>query len=355
MERAEDQRLKELRDKGVSIYSISRLNTIDQCPYQAYLNYIKEIPQIPNCWSCLGGKVHDALQACIDTGCDESCIAEAIKNELADLEMLNIDFPVDRHGNPTIRNNWIANMNGFANAFKTPSGKFETEQLILYPINDHAYMQGYIDLIRINDDGSIWILDWKTSSQFDKEHLISAGRQLILYGLAKQAEGYKVKRLSWVMLKYCVTKWTMKNGKEKEKVSEWRNLVKDLKPVLEKKLDEAGYDEIDIECMLNEAVEKNTLDVLPDQIKCQFHTQIYVRDYEFSQENIDETLEYINAMIKKYEDGGKDESNYPPCDINKQSYFCSSLCGYGKGKCKYYSDYCAQFTKEKKDEDEDLF
>lgn len=355
MEREADKRLEELKNKGISIYSISRLNCIDQCPYQAYLNYIDGVPQEPNCWSCLGGKVHDALQACVDTGCDESIVKKAIQEELDNMDILGIEFPLDRNKQPSIRNNWLANMTRFAEEFKTPKGKFETEQLILYPINDHAYMQGYIDLIRHNKDGSIWILDWKTSSQFDKEHLISAGRQLILYGLAKQAEGFDIKRLSWVMLKYCITTWKMKNGKEKEKISEWRNLVKDLRGVLEKKLEDAGVDDVDADIMMQGALKQNSLDPFPDEVKSQFTTKIYVRDYEFSQENIDETLEYIRSRIAQYEQGGTDEKNYPPCDINKNSYFCAALCGY-KNKCKYYQDYCTQFVKnDKESEDDDLF
>ena len=354
MEREEDRRLKELRDKGVQIYSISRLNTIDQCPYQAYLNYIKGEIQNPNVWACLGGKVHDALQTCVDTGCDEEIIQKAIQEEIENMDMLGIEFPLDRNGNPTIRNNWLANMKAFASAFKTPSGKFETEQLILYPINDHAYMQGYIDLIKHNTDGSISIIDWKTSGQFNKEHLIVAGRQLILYGLAKQAEGYEIKKLSWVMMKYCVTTWTMKNGKQKEKISEWRNFVKDLYSVLEKKLDDMGFEEIDIDCMLSESLKNNSIDNLPEEIKSQFTTKIYVRDYPFTEENIEETLTYIKDRIKQYEENGSDEKNYPPCDIKKSSYFCAALCGYKK-KCKYYQDYLAQQELGGSKDEEDLF
>lgn len=353
MEREADKRLEELRNNGVSIYSISRLNCIDQCPYQAYLRYVVGEKENANIWGIMGGKVHDALQTCVDTGCDESIIKNAIQDELSNLDILGIDFPLDRQGNPTIRNNWIKNMQAFANAFKTPKGNFKTEELVLYPVNEHAYMQGYIDLQRINNDGTLWIIDWKTASQYDREHLISAGRQLILYGLAKQAEGYEVTRLSWVMMKYAVTTWKLKNGKEKEKISEWRNLVKDLQPVLETKIAELGYDDIESDIMITKAKDANSLEPLPEEIKSQFTTKIYVRDYPFTKENINETLEYINSRIAMYENNGSDENKYPPCDINKSSYFCAALCGY-RDKCKYYQDYRAQFAKENND-DEDLF
>ena len=357
MERVDDKRLTELRNSGAHIYSISRLNAMNQCPYQAYLSYIKHEEQKKNIWAVIGGITHDALQTCIDTGCDESIIKESVLKELENLELLDIDFPLDRKGESTIRNNWISNMTRFAEEFKTPKGIFKTEQLVLYPVpgRPNCYMQGYIDLIKHNNDNTITIIDWKTSAQFTKENLIEAGRQLILYGLAKQAEGYKIKKVSWCMLKYCITSWKLKNGKTKEKISEWRNLVKDLKSVLETKLSKIGLDELDIEIILDEALQKNSLDVLPDEVKKQFKTKIYVRDYEFSQEHIDETLAYINQMIDKYESYGSDENNYPPCDISKQEFFCNSLCGYGYEKCKYYRDYCTQLQNIGGNNDDDIF
>lgn len=354
MERARDERLQKLLDEGVKLYSISKLNTMDQCPYQAYLNYVEHEPQKNNIWAICGSAIHDALQECVDEQLqDTSIVAEAVQEELENADIQGIAFPKDRNGMDSIRENWIANMTRFAKEFKTPKGKFETEQLCIYRINDKAAMHGYIDLIKYNKDKSLWILDWKTSSNFDKNHLKSAGRQLAFYALAKQQEGFEVKKVSWVMLKYCVTKWKLKNDKIKEKVSEWRNYIKDLRSVIEKKLVDAGYDELDIDVYIHEALDQNSMAPLPDEVKELFTTSIYVRDYELTDEVIEETKEYINKMISEFETRGEDEKNFPPCNVSKDSFFCASLCGYGKEKCKYYQDYCAQFVKE--DDDIDLF
>lgn len=353
-EREVDPRLKKLRDDGCNIYSISRLNTLHQCPYQAYLKYVKHEPDSGgNVWSFLGGRVHDALQNCIDgTGTEEE-IKKAILEEFSDLDMAGIEFPKDSNGNDTIKNNWIANMTRFSEEFKTPKGEFETEKLILYPIDDKNYMQGYIDVTKFNKDGTVDIIDWKTSSQFKNGHLVEAGRQLILYGLAKELEGYKVRKLRWVMLKYCVTTWTLKNGKEKQKISEWRKLIKDMKSVIEKSLAELGMDEIDIEVLMQEGLEKNTWSVFPEEIQNKFKTSIYVRDYEFSQENIDETISYIKDTINQYQTRKK----WEPCNIDEDSFFCASLCGYGghTNKCCYWQDYCEKFVAEDKDDEDDIF
>lgn len=351
-ERELNKRLEDLRNSGCEIYSISRLNCVNQCQYQAYLNYILGEKQASNIWACAGGVLHDRLEECVRDGADESIIKNAIQEELDNFDLLGIDFPLDRNGNPTIRDNWIANMTRFSEEFKTPKGKFETEQLILYPIDDNTYMQGYIDLIQYHKDGSISIIDWKTSSQFTGNHLIEAGRQLVLYGLAKQLEGYDVKSLKWAMLKYCVTSWTLKNGKTKEKISEWRNLIKDMKSPIEKALSDLGYDDTDIECMIADGIKANKWDVFPQEIQDKFKTRIYVREYEMTQEVIDETLEYIKKSINMY----RTLKEWKPCDINKDSFFCASLCGYGgkTGKCQYWVDYCDQFKEESSDDD-DLF
>ena len=195
--RANDKRLQELRDKGCQIYSISRLNTLHQCKYQAYLNYIVGETQKPNIWACAGGIIHDRLEDCIHGRGTKEDLRAAIDDELENFSMLDIDFPLDKNGNPSVRNNWIANMTRFAEEFEIPVGNFETEQLVILPINDHAVMQGYIDVLEPNDDGSVNIWDWKTSSQFTGDHLIEAGRQLAFYAMARENEGLTVRSAKW--------------------------------------------------------------------------------------------------------------------------------------------------------------
>lgn len=361
-QREDSKILSDLRKSGAKIYSISRLNTMNTCPYQAYLNYVLGVEgKNKGIYGILGGKVHDVLEGCIKGEKTPEDIKPAIESELMDLEMFGIEFPLDRNGNPTIRNNWIANMTKFAEEFKTPKGNFDTEQLIIYPLGNNRYMQGYVDAIRHNSDGSVWLLDWKTSTNFTGDHLIEAGRQLVLYKLALEREGYTVKKASWVMLKYCETEWKSyvkktKSYKTNKKVSQWKDLIKDLSTPIETALEATGkYGEIEIDFMLEEGIQKNSWEVFPPEIQSQFKTRVYVRDYEIGQDEIDETLSYINKMIEKYETFGEIESNYHPCNIEKQSFFCNSLCNFGgkSGQCKFYEDYKAQFVS--KDEEEDLF
>ena len=344
-----DNRLTELKDAGYSIYSISKLNTIHQCPYQAYLNYTLHEKQRPNIWACAGTIIHDKLEECLKGTSTPQDIRNAVDAELENFEMLDIDFPLDKNGNPTIRNNWLANMRKFADMWEPWQGNFETEQLVLLKINNHAYMQGYIDVIEHNDDGTVDVIDWKTSSQFVGDHLIEAGRQLVFYAMALEAQGYKVRETKWVMLKYYEATWMQKNGKPKVKVGEWRNFAEDCSSVMEKMLTSMGYDEMDTECILADAKRTNSI---PKELADKIMVKPYIRKYELNDEVRNETMQYIKNSILEYET----TDDWKPCDCKKDSYFCANLCGYGgkSGKCKHWVDYCSTFEK-KSDDEEDLF
>lgn len=356
-ERKDDERLQKIRESGGKLYSISRLNTMNQCPYQAYMRYVEhKEQQNKGIYGILGGTVHDCIEECIHGTKELDDIKKAIQQELDDIELFGIEFPKDRNGNTTIRDNWLANMLRFSDEFSIPSGKIATEKLLIYQLDDEHYMMGYADAIRLNEDGSVWLIDWKSSSKYTGKHILEAGRQLIIYKLALERLGYKVSRCSWCMMKYCETSWTLKNGKTKTKVSEWRNLIKDMASNIEKTLHDLGYDDIDIELMINEGIEKNSWSAFPEEIRSKYTTRVYYQDYEVTDELIEETLNYIKNTIAKFEEFGEIEENYDSCDVSKESFFCNSLCGYGgkTGQCKYYVDYCNQFTKEEEN-DEDLF
>lgn len=67
--------------------------------------------------------------------------------------MLGLDFPHDFRGGTSIRDKWVADMTNFCKTFYPPNGKFETEQLLILRVNENRALQGYIDLLRHNDDG----------------------------------------------------------------------------------------------------------------------------------------------------------------------------------------------------------
>ena len=288
------------------------------------------------------------------------------------MDMLGIEFPKDFKGGDSIKNNWIADMTHFCKTFVPLKGKFDTEELFIYKLSDDRYVQGYIDLIRYNEDETISILDWKTSSEFSSEDLIHHGRQLVLYAIAKEEQGYKVRDVSWYMLKYCKVSY---NGKKRAnaktlspitKVVNRGKLVSELKSSIEYFLTEAGYDEIDIECMLNKALEENSLASLPEAIQKQFVIEPHIRTYEITDELRKECLDYINHNADLFESlDASDANNFPPRSFTKtnakgiqkdDSFFCSTLCGF-RNTCSHLQKYKAFLECKKTDDDweKDLF
>jgi len=331
-----DERLKKLFDEKKKVYSISKLNCIDQCLYQAYCTYILKDRGLNNCYGVMGSKIHDVLESIINNEATENELTPALEAELNDLDMLGIEFP-----NEIIKASWVNDMTHLCNNFIKPKGKFTTEELVIYKINDDRYVQGYLDLIQHNKDGSISIWDWKTSSQFSKEDLIHHGRQLVFYALAKEQDGEKVKNVGWIMLKYCQIEFMGKarnNSKNETLITKICNrgkIVKELKSYLENDLYKLGYDEVDIEIMINEALNTNSLNSLPQEIQSKYIIKPYVRQYEITDEIKQETLNYINTTADLFESKSKDKNEWTfrkmKNDKGKEdTFFCNVLCSHRK-------------------------
>ena len=200
--RAIDNRLEELRKQGIQIYSISRIDTINRCLYEAYRTYVLNDRGSSNIYAVLGSRIHDVLENIVNGNASESDLLPALAAEFDDLELLDIDFPKDMRGGDSIRQGWIDNMTHFCKHYKSPRKDLTTEELFLYCTPKGRYIQGYIDLQHKNVDGSISIYDYKSSSMYSRESLLEHGRQLVVYKLGKEQEGYDVRDASWIFLKY---------------------------------------------------------------------------------------------------------------------------------------------------------
>lgn len=367
--REKNKELQKLFDTGKQVYSYSKLSTIENCLYGAYKTYIKHEKGQGNIYSFLGGQMHDVLEGIMNGENTERDLLPAMCKELEDLDMLDISFPKSRDGSDGIRDGWVANMTHFCNNFKKPEGNFTTEDFIILKVDEDHYIQGYVDLIKMVDEKNkvVKIYDWKTSSQFGKEDLIHHGRQLVIYQMAYEQQGYTVDEVAWIMLKYCVIKYMGKkriNSKKDtliEKVVERKKIVSELAKDIEFRLMQLGYSELDIECMLHEAIINNSLENLPDEVKSRYKISPYVRVYEVTEELKEECLNYINKTSSLWEGLNEEESKYPPRKFTKMSksgkvsddvFFCLNLCNH-KDNCPHVKKHLD--TKQNTSEYDDLF
>lgn len=363
--------IEELRKRGVEVYSISRLDCINRCLFEAYNTYILHKRGRSNSYSSLGGRVHDVLEGITLGKNTEDDLLPAVQAELDDLDMLGIEFPKDRNGEDSIRQSWVKDMTHFCQTYQAPKGKsLKAEEQFIYHTPNGCYLQGYIDLQRIRPDGSIDIYDYKTSSLYKGKDLDEHARQLIVYALGKEQEGCTVRTASWIFLKYASVTYTgkktarSKNETEITKVIERRKIGTELTDAVESKMQALGYDDLDIELALDKFKESNMFEDLPEEIASQFVLKPYVLSVDLTDESKQECIDYIENTVKKWESLGGIEKNYPPRAFTKiqksgkevsDYFFCTALCAHFDN-CPYIRMFLEdQQDKQHNDPDEDLF
>lgn len=353
--RAENKKITELQNKGIELYSISKLDSINSCLYSSYLTYRLDNRGGNNIYAIMGGKLHDVLEGMANGTKTKEDLLPAMESELEDMEMLGIKFPSEK-----IRDGWIADITHFCNTFDFPSGKnFDTEQLFIYKTDDGHYIQGYIDLIDNQNDGTINIYDHKSSSMYSSHDMDEHARQLIVYMLGKQQEGFKVGKIAWHFMKYVEVFYPDLKGNMKSKIVERKKIGEEMEKYIEHSLLRAGYDAFDSDLYLMGVKKTNAFDSLPDEIKGQFYYKPAIIEYEVDNEVIESCKRYIKDTIDLWESlKDKDVSTYPPRKFYKTQkngktvesiFYCVQLCSHFKD-CPYIHEYLEEHPLPKKEE-----
>lgn len=359
MARDTNPELKELWDKGIDVYSITRLDTINHCMAEAKYNYIDHLPKDENVYSFLGSKIHDKLEQITNGVGTKQELLPTLNNALNSMDMFGIKFPASRDGSDSIRTNYIEDMENFCLTYDPEWGdKLKAEQFVLYKTSNGNYCQGYIDLIEYLDDKTINIYDYKTSSRYSKADIESHRRQLIVYAMAMEQKGYKVNQIAWIFLKYAQLKYYgYKTSKSKEKslitkVVERRKIGEILAPLIEENLKQFGYDPYEY---ITKLLETNSLIGMPAEILKRYEIHLDIEPAELSGETKQECINYIDDTIEKWNNA----KEYPPKDFYKYSstgkksediFYCACLCDFSD-KCEYYK----AFRKPDLSDEERLF
>lgn len=342
------EKLKYLRDNNIEVYSISKLGTLDECYLEYKLTYIDKLQGEDNVNGFLGSKVHSILENKVN-GKDIN-FTEQLKDDFKEAEFLGYNFPTDK-----MKEKWENDILNFAKDYKVPHyKKSETEKLFVFEM-DNKFIQGIIDLLIYNEDGTVDIMDYKTSSKFSGSELPIKGRQLILYGLAMEQQGYKVRELMWNMLKYVQISYKLKNGKTKTTIAERGYIVEKLQNDISKELRTLGYNEFEVEAMILSGLEQNSLEVFPKQIQDKYIIEDYIVKYDFSEENKTELRMFAEAKINEIETMKNKEDYWEPKQITKwNSFYCENLCSRKK-HCQAWQDYKELQDRIKEEEKEGQF
>lgn len=363
-QRERDPRLKELHDQGVHIYSFSKLGTICECLYGAYLTYVKHEKGAPNIYSHIGSVIHDTLQEIVEDDAPTSLLAERFENGMTEADSVGLSFPKDMRGNDSIRKRYVDNMNHFCKYFVPPKGKFDCEKLLILKVSDTRAVQGYSDIIQYFSDGSVRVLDWKTSSRYKASNLLEHGRQLVIYTMALEQMGYKTRAPGWIMLKYVEITYKGRKSKSAKanttitKVCDRSKIFDTIGLPVARMLEQNNVDDIEQEILLHDFQKTNSLDNMPSYIKDAFIIKPYVEYYNVTDELRQECIDYINRVADKYESLDKDDpSQWPARRIDKScSFYCNSLCDF-RCKCEDIAEYNRTISSMSKSDSEmdDLF
>lgn len=365
-----NEKLQDLFNKNIPVYSYSKLDSWSNCKFNWYNSYILHKRSKDNIYSLIGGVIHNSIEGIYQHKNDLVDAKEKFNKIVIESEKKGIKFPE----NPaTTKINYIKNINHFFEHYKILNTKMITEQFVLLKIpkfenaikdEDFIWIQMYIDSIIpvFNEEKkleSVIVNDWKTSSKFDKHKLLKASKQLIIYKLGvEQNTGVPVSKIGWTMLKYVYccyrTKGSKKNPPQIKRImQERKDSVKYFYKKIVQDLIDSGMDTIKAELLAGKSVNENSFDVLPQFVKDKYWIEDCFLEYEFNNEIIEECKQWVLNTVNEIESLDKELKNYPPVKIDeKNSYFCHNLCG--RPDCIYLKKYIyknsQKFKKEKKEE-----
>lgn len=160
-------------------FSYSRVSCFKHCPYQFKLRYLDKLETIhdpePNNALIVGNALHLGIEKNVDTAIEFYKSQFYILNDLHIEEMIKIEYLVPK----------VKELLETVNIYSQ-------ERLILT-----KRFKGIIDLLTINEDGSIDIIDFKYSNNVD--NYLKSG-QLHIYKYFLEKQGFKVNRLGFIFV-----------------------------------------------------------------------------------------------------------------------------------------------------------
>ena len=179
-------------------YSYSKITCYEQCPYQYFLRYILGEDTESNIYTLAGTTAHSVIEDLQLRKLNNDEAVRKFKDEMELHSILGFEFTSEK-----TETNFNDSVIHFIENFKPIDNKVEVEKYFEADFNGKKVV-GYIDLLVHNNDGTISIIDLKTSSKYSKKAIEEHSNQLLIYAIAMQQQGYTVRDVSWNMLKYAM-------------------------------------------------------------------------------------------------------------------------------------------------------
>lgn len=286
------------------LWSYSRFNSYLEDPWRYAMLYIKKVKNEQNVYSHWGTVSHDLVQGYYD---GEHSYEDMIRIFDEKVMEYNLDPDALKFPSEKVRDGYFKNLRVYFQNTEIIPHKVKNEQAVLIPLYDKKREEdvvfvGYIDSMYVDEDGVTNIIDFKTSSKgsFTGRKLVDTARQLKLYciGIHKtQGIPYENIRMRFDLMKYYDVQYKQKNGKIGSSKQERASWVSTQLSKLRKDLFELGYDPFEVDAILEESVENNSIKNLPQEVQDKFNLANCWVDITIDSEEADELEELVCDVV----------------------------------------------------------
>jgi len=373
--------------EGIARYSYSMLSSYSDCSWAYYLKRFLKVEDKDNIYSLLGSLTHNILEEFKNNKTNKEDMIKDFKKGFQQVLDDGFRFDTDEEKNEKMINSYKKQISHYFNNYYELDDvfdeEFENHMWCFTKNGKHAY-HGFIDYSFKQKKGKAtkhYIIDYKTSTMYSKNKLFSYGRQLIMYSRYLSDQKIKLKDIyiGWDFIKYakitCIKPKIYKipihetqydkliefglvkskrskvynfNGYEDKEVICKRNEIGlKFRATLKAILKSECYLEKDMNTIIEEVTNSNSLDCIPANIinKYSIKMKRALVEVDLTKESYKQCEEELVDVIDKIEialDRKKDDNDYFVFEreqIEKSdSFFCSKLCGVNHG-CKYYKEY----------------
>lgn len=358
MARKSKEYLEKLKQKHNvdKLWSWSRYHVYKSDPYSYLLRYILgERETRSSIYGVSGNNCHDIVEKFYMNELKYEDMAKEYELKLYEMNLAGLKYNrKDEDKNNKIADDYENNIRLFFREHIPIESKVICEQFVTIKVGDNLF-QGYVDFIHRDRDGKYVITDWKTSTIYQGKKIEEERGQLVLYAESLIQRGIPIEniKIQWNFLKYCTVEYEMFT-KDKEtgefKIKQLNTLrtekiPKSIENNIRSRLKKLDYNELQIEDIVQTAIENNSFDTLPDEIKgkykwydCYVEIPLTQAIVDNLKEDIINTIEEIKIKEKEYAQTEDDTVFWTEIDARNQ-YFFANICGFSPKQHKPYQEY----------------